>query len=80
MPGVHVEVTDRCVGCGTCTQGSCFVNAITLVNDRAVISKECRGCGRCVEVCPNKAIELTIDDTEYFGNSVRRISAAVDVE
>ena len=79
MPGVHVEVTDRCVGCGTCTQGSCFVNAITLVNDRAVISKECRGCGRCVDVCKQKAIELRIDDKEYFEKSIKSIEKMVDV-
>ncbi|MFX1439695.1 MAG: DUF362 domain-containing protein, partial [Promethearchaeota archaeon] len=62
MAGVCVEVTDACVGCGTCTEGICFANAISLVNDRSVISDECRGCGRCVEVCPEGAIRLHIDD------------------
>ena len=32
MAGVNVEVTDRCVGCGTCIQENiCFVDAIRLV-------------------------------------------------
>ena len=79
MHGVTVQVTEDCVGCGTCTDGVCFVNAIRLVDNRAVISDECRGCGRCVEVCPNGAIRLSIDDTDYFEKSVKRVSSAVDV-
>jgi len=79
MAGVKVKVTDRCVGCGTCTQGVCFVNAITIVNGHAVKSDECRGCGRCVDVCPQKAIELSIDNRQFMEESVSRISSAVDV-
>ncbi len=80
MPGVHVQVTDRCQACGTCTQGVCFVDAIHLVGDHAVISEECRGCGRCVEACPNGAIDLTIDDEHYFDDSVERIDKVVNVQ
>jgi NAD-dependent dihydropyrimidine dehydrogenase PreA subunit len=80
MSGVEVKVTDRCVGCGTCTEGICFVDAIHLVNGRAVIGAECRGCGRCVEVCPNDAIEITLSDSDFFKGAIDRISAVVDVE
>ena len=80
MPGVKVEVSDECVGCGTCTEGVCFVNAIRLVDGRAVISEACRGCGRCVEVCPNGAITLTITDPDAIERSIDRVSAVVDVE
>jgi Pyruvate/2-oxoacid:ferredoxin oxidoreductase delta subunit len=80
MSGVEVKVTERCVGCGTCTEGICFVDAIHLVNGRAVIGAECRGCGRCVEICPNDAIELTLSGTDFFKDAVDRISAVVDVE
>jgi NAD-dependent dihydropyrimidine dehydrogenase PreA subunit len=80
MSGVHVEVTDRCVGCGTCTEGACFVDTIKLVGNRAVIGDECRGCGRCVDACPNGAIDLIIDNTQYIEDSVERISLVVDVE
>ncbi|MHA1137545.1 MAG: DUF362 domain-containing protein, partial [Candidatus Thorarchaeota archaeon] len=67
MSGVEVKVTDACVGCGTCTEEDvCFVNAISMVDGKAVISAECRGCGRCVEVCPNDAIELTINNPEFM--------------
>jgi len=81
MPGIDVRVTDACIGCGTCTEENvCFVDAISLVDDKAVISAECRGCGRCVEVCPNDAIELTIDNDEFIGDSIERVSSVVDVE
>jgi ferredoxin len=80
MPGVDVVVTDACVGCGTCTEGVCFVDAITLVDDRAVISEQCRGCGRCVEVCPEAAIELTINNMDFVRDSIDRVDSVVDVE
>ena len=79
MPGVRVEVTDRCVGCGTCTQDVCFVNAIHLADGQAVISEDCRGCGRCVEVCPQQAIALTIEDTSFVEHTVERISKLVEI-
>jgi len=79
MPGVNVKVTDRCLGCGTCTKGVCFVEAIRVVDGRATHSEECRGCGRCVSICPNKAIEISIEDSRFFERSVNRISSVVDV-
>jgi len=79
MPGVAVTVTDRCVGCGTCTQDVCFADAIHLQDGRAVISDACRGCGRCVQVCPEAAIELTIDDDGFIADTIARISSLVDV-
>jgi len=80
MPGVDVRVTDACVGCGTCTEGICFVNAIRLVDGRAVISDQCRGCGRCVEVCPESAIEMTIENMDFIQSSVDRVDSLVDVK
>jgi ferredoxin len=79
MPGVTVAVTDRCQGCGTCTQGVCFVDAIHLVDGYAVISDTCRGCGQCVDVCPQAAIELSVDHGQFVRESVNRISPLVDV-
>jgi ferredoxin len=79
MPGVAVRVNpDRCVGCGTCMQDVCFVDAIQVVDGRAVISDACRGCGRCVSVCPEGAIEMTLDE-EVVGRTIARIAPLVDV-
>jgi ferredoxin len=79
MPGVSVEVTARCVGCGTCTQGACFVDAIHLIEGRAIVDDACRGCGRCVEICPQGAIEIIIDNKDYVVQSIARVTPLVDV-
>jgi len=79
MPGVTVAVTEACTACGACTQGVCFVDAIHMNEHRAVINDACRGCGRCVSVCPQQAIELTIDDEQFVQHSIDRISPLVDV-
>jgi hypothetical protein len=79
MPGVTVAVTDRCQGCGSCTQDVCFVDAIRLVDGRAAISDACRGCGRCVSICPQGAIEISIEDSRFVEESIKRISSLVDV-
>ena len=79
MPGVTVTVSDRCVGCGTCTQRVCFVDAIQLVDGHALISDACRGCGRCISVCPEEAIELAMRDDQVVPKLIQRISGLVDV-
>ncbi len=79
MPGVEVVVTDQCVGCGSCTQNVCFVNAISLDGEQATISDNCRGCGRCVEVCPNNAIEVRINEDSPVKTAIDKIYPLVDV-
>ena len=79
MPGVSITVTEQCVGCGTCTQGVCFVDAIRLVGNRAVRSDACRGCGRCVDVCPQGAIEISIGGGQGVEKTIGRLSKLVDV-
>jgi NAD-dependent dihydropyrimidine dehydrogenase PreA subunit len=79
MPGLRVEVSDRCAGCGTCVENGCVAGAITLQGGRAEISSDCRGCGRCAEVCPEGAIEVSIEDSDFIRRSIERISARVDV-
>ncbi|MGA9139555.1 MAG: 4Fe-4S binding protein, partial [Methanocella sp.] len=75
MPGLEITVTDKCTGCGACAK-TCFMNAITIIDGRAVINDQCRGCGRCAVKCPRSAIEVRMGDMD---ETVRRISAAVDV-
>lgn len=49
-------VDDNCVGCGLCVE-SCPVEAIYLIDNKAVINKEiCIDCASCVDVCPLEAI------------------------
>ncbi len=46
------------VGCGRCHQ-VCIYSGVDLVGDRYVINEQnCDGCGLCVEICPNEAIEM----------------------
>ena len=79
MPGVTVTVDEEiCVGCGSCID-VCFVKAINLIDEKAVISESCRGCGRCVTTCPQKAITLIIDSKENVYESVKNIESLVDV-
>jgi ferredoxin len=80
MPGVSVRVNDRCTGCGICTaESGCLADAISMVGGRAVNSSDCRGCGRCAEVCPENAIDVSISDSDFISRSIDRISSTVDV-
>lgn len=79
MPGVDVTVTDDCIGCGTCIK-SCFVKAITIVDEKAKINDRCRGCGRCASVCPQDAIKVNIESIEDLHTSIDRIDLLVDVK
>ncbi len=80
MPGVELSVdASQCIGCGKCTREICFVEAIRLEEGKASISEECRGCGRCVEICPQQAIHLSITDDSYVQKEIARISSLVDL-
>jgi ferredoxin len=79
MPGVYIQITDACIGCGTCTRQVCFVDAIKLVNGKATINSECRGCGKCIEACPNGAIEITIQEDAYINKVIDQISPLIDL-
>ena len=67
------------IGCGTCTENVCFADAIAINDERAVIGEGCRGCGRCVDVCPTGAIELRITDPAFADRTLDRLLAAVDL-
>jgi len=78
MPGLKITVTDRCTGCGICTE-TCIAGAIRLENDRAVIDDSCKGCGHCVAACPEGAVEVRIEDGSFLEKSIERLSSKVDV-
>jgi ferredoxin len=77
MPGLSVQVGPGCTGCGACAS-VCFVDAVAVVDGRAVIGEACRGCGRCAEACPLGAIEVVVDDG-YLERAAGAIAAVVDV-
>ncbi len=80
MPGVSVAVNEACKGCKLCTRDVCFVDAIQMADGRAVIDPaRCRGCGRCLEVCPLEAIDLTIAPSAAVQQSIDRIAPLVEL-
>lgn len=78
MPGVEVTVTEKCIGCGTCTE-HCFVRAIQIQQGHAIISDDCKGCGRCADHCPQHAILVAITDEQFIEKTINRIESSVDV-
>jgi electron transfer flavoprotein alpha subunit len=57
---------EKCTGCGLSFQ------CISLVEDKAVINEECMLCGICIDVCPEKAIDIkeaerTVELSAYSG-------------
>ncbi|MGD0802720.1 MAG: 4Fe-4S binding protein [Candidatus Bathyarchaeia archaeon] len=57
----------------------CFVNAIKIDGGKALITNQCRGCGRCVEACPNNAVKMTTPSIMAIENTMKRIHNNVDV-
>lgn len=77
MPGVKIKVNENCNGCGICCKNVCFINAIKISNDIAEINESCLACGRCVQICPNNAIELVIEDKDFIKKTIERVSKAI---
>jgi len=76
MPGINIKVNDNCTGCGTCTQGICFIDGIKIKDGRAEIGKDCLVCGRCAEICPSQAIEVIIEDDDFIKKTIERVEKA----
>jgi ferredoxin len=77
VEGLSVEVTEACIGCGTC-MSRCYLQAIEMRAGRATIGEMCRVCGRCAMHCPQHAIRLKLDNPRAVQDVVRRIESAVD--
>jgi len=81
-PKVGVEINfnpDLCTGCGNCAQEVCFVDAITLNQKAKIEMKNCRCCGRCVEVCSTNALTIKIP-LDAFKRSIECLEPLVDLE
>ena len=48
--------TDICNGCGLCTK-QCPAHAISLQNEKPVWKAQCYQCMRCINTCPQQAIQ-----------------------
>lgn len=49
-------IKDKCIFCGLCEK-SCRFKAISVANKTWNIDESCcRGCGQCIDVCPNDAL------------------------
>lgn len=76
MPGVSIMVNNKCTGCGECTKEICFIDAIKVKDSVATISDDCLACGRCVEICPNNAIELVVEEKDFIKKTIERVEKA----
>ena len=77
LDGISIRVTDACDGCGKCVE-KCFVHAIEIKNQKAIIAEDCRVCGRCASVCLNNAIEITMDDPDFVEKTYQRMLGYTD--
>ena len=48
---------EKCTGCGQCVD-VCPVQAIEIVDNKAVISESCIDCGACLNVCGVEALSM----------------------
>ncbi len=79
IDGLEIQVdADLCAGCGKCAE-HCFIDAISLDSGVAEISHECRGCSRCVAVCPGNAIVIRLDNPEFVEQAVKSIEQYVKI-
>jgi len=74
IEGLSVEVTEDCVGCGTCVD-YCVFGAITVQDGVAVHNAQCRGCGRCATNCPQEAVRISLDNPDFVADVESRIES-----
>lgn len=80
LDGITIKLNpELCKGCGTCAK-NCFINAISIIDKKAVINEYCRACGRCASVCKQKAIQVEINNPEYLEKSYHDMIEHVKIE
>lgn len=79
LEGVTVEIDEEaCNGCGLCVR-NCIFKQVEIVDKKAVISGECKACGRCAMVCKQQAVKVSVDNPEYIQACIDRIGSYVDI-
>ncbi len=80
LPGLSIELNESlCNGCGICAEG-CFMSMIEMGDGLPRILKDCKGCARCVQLCPQKALSLHMDDEDaIFQRLMRRVEDVADI-
>ncbi|MCK4548093.1 MAG: DUF362 domain-containing protein [Candidatus Eisenbacteria sp.] len=59
--GAKPVLTGECDACGLCAEG-CPGSSITISETAVIHQNSCWGCDRCVDVCPNNALEPNLAD------------------
>jgi UDP-glucose 4-epimerase len=77
IEGLSVEVTETCVGCGTCIE-YCVFEAISVEDGVAVHSDQCRGCGRCEINCPQNAVKISVSNPNVVEDVEKRIESHLE--
>lgn len=80
IPGMHIRSNEKCRGCGICIKREfCKVKAIHVENGKAIIDdRRCRGCTRCVHMCPYGGLEAYGTAANVLDGTVKRVEPVVN--
>ncbi len=75
---------DRCTGCSACSE-RCSTGATTVTDNNlerkvSIDSWMCIYCGRCAEICPEKALDLTFEPKDGRAHGAEHVDADPGLE
>ncbi|WP_288640631.1 4Fe-4S dicluster domain-containing protein [uncultured Methanosphaera sp.] len=78
LPGISVYCDDnQCILCKKCVD-ICFVEAITIDDNKIKVNSNCMGCSQCVSNCPDNAMKINYDDNMNY--TIDDINNIVNIE